>query len=157
MFVRILPSEEMYYISKWIHMPSVVVSSYAARVIMCLGLLYFFYRFIWIYFPISPTLGRLLYRIRLMVVQDFMHFLRLALLFIVSGGIAIHSVIYPDYPMSMELIRRVFHRAWFTLFFSPVNDLEGNVQRFFLKKCYDPGLQEGTCVSCHMKLFCHTS
>lgn len=105
-------------------LPQLYISPYTARVIMCLGLLYFYYRFIWIYFPISPTLGPLLYRIRLMVTNDFYHFLRLALLFIISSGIVIHSVIYPDYPITPELFRRVFHKAWFTLFLTPITDLE---------------------------------
>ncbi|GAB6022353.1 hypothetical protein CHUAL_006473 [Chamberlinius hualienensis] len=120
--VRILKRNE--YTPFDLELPPLHISPYTARVIMCLGLLYFYYRFIWIYFPISPTLGPLLYRIRLMVMEDFVHFLRLALLFIISSGIVIHSVIYPDYPISKELFRRVFHKAWFTLFLTPISDLE---------------------------------
>ncbi|GAB6027917.1 hypothetical protein CHUAL_002132 [Chamberlinius hualienensis] len=125
LFVRIFSSYEF---SETIgYLPKLILKGYGARVVMCLGLVYFFCRFIWIYFPISNTLGIFLYRLKEMVVNDFVQFLRLAILFIVSYGIAIHSVIYPDFPMSWELIRRVFHRAWFTLFLSPVDDLNGDI------------------------------
>uniref|UniRef100_T1J9X5 Uncharacterized protein n=1 Tax=Strigamia maritima TaxID=126957 RepID=T1J9X5_STRMM len=138
MTVRIIPNTNLEVL---VHIP---ISSYSARVVLCIGLLYVYYRFIWIYLPISPTLGPLLFRIKLMVTVDFVHFLRLTLLFIISGGIVIHSVIYPNYPMDNELLRRVFHRAWFTLFITPFTDeLEGHLDRcnksetVFLSSKYD--------------------
>ncbi|UYV68963.1 TRPM [Cordylochernes scorpioides] len=100
------------------------VEPYAARVILCIGLLFFYYRMITIYLPISPTLGPLLYRVKLMVLVDFANFMQMTLLVIISGGIVMHAVLYPDYPFSVELFRRVFHKAWFSLFLTPISDLE---------------------------------
>lgn len=40
---------------------------YTRKVMLCFALLYFYYRLIAIYLPISPTLGPLLYRLKLMV------------------------------------------------------------------------------------------
>ncbi|XP_035207047.1 transient receptor potential cation channel subfamily M member-like 2 isoform X2 [Stegodyphus dumicola] len=99
---------------------------YTGKVILCIGLLYFFYRLIAVYLPISPTLGPLLYRVRLMVLVDFVNFMRMTLLVIISGGIVIQAVLYPDYPLTAELFRRTFHRAWFSLFLTPISDLEGS-------------------------------
>lgn len=103
-----------------------IFTPYTGKVILCFGLLYFFYRLIAVYLPISPTLGPLLYRVRLMVLVDFVNFMRMTLLVIISGGIVIQAVLYPDYPLSAELFRRTFHRAWFSLFLTPISELEGS-------------------------------
>lgn len=105
--------------------PGQVLSPYSVKVLLCAALLCFYYRQIVIYLPISPTLGPLLYKVRLMVVEDFVNFMRMALLVIISGGIVAHALLYPDYPFSAELLRRTFHRAWFSLFLTPIADLEG--------------------------------
>nr|XP_042901467.1 transient receptor potential cation channel subfamily M member 2 [Parasteatoda tepidariorum] len=105
-------------------LPLNIMDPYTIRVILCLGLLYFYYRIISIYLPISPTLGPLLYRVKLMVLVDFINFMRMTILVIISGGIVIHAAMYPDYPFSAELFRRTFHKAWFSLFMTPVSDLD---------------------------------
>ncbi|KAH9369526.1 hypothetical protein HPB48_019683 [Haemaphysalis longicornis] len=97
---------------------------YNGRVLTCLCLLYFYYRQTLIYLPISPQLGPVLYTVKLMVFRDFANFMRMALLVILSGGIVLHAILYPDYPITVELFRRVFHKAWFSLFLTPITDLE---------------------------------
>ncbi|KAG8179377.1 hypothetical protein JTE90_012073 [Oedothorax gibbosus] len=104
---------------------SCVYISLTGKVILCIGLLYFFYRLIAVYLPISPTLGPLLYRVRLMVCVDFVNFMRMVLLVIISGGIVLQAVLYPDYPLTAELFRQTFHRAWFSMFLTPISELEG--------------------------------
>lgn len=59
------------------------------------------------------------------VFRDFANFMRMALLVILSGGIVLHAILYPDYPITVELFRRIFHKAWFSLFLTPIGDLEG--------------------------------
>ncbi|KAH8024834.1 hypothetical protein HPB51_001467 [Rhipicephalus microplus] len=105
--------------------PTPFFSPYSVKVVLCAALLGFYYRQIVIYLPISPTLGPLLYKVRLMVAEDFVNFMRMALLVIISGGIVAHALLYPDYPFNLELLRRTFHRAWFSLFLTPIADLEG--------------------------------
>ncbi|XP_022251000.1 protein ced-11-like isoform X2 [Limulus polyphemus] len=122
------------------------LDTYATKVLLCVALLYFYYRLIAIYLPISPTLGPLLYRVKLMVVVDFLNFMRMTLLVIISGGIVIHAVIYPDYPMNPELFRRTFHRAWFSLFLTPIADLEGE------ERCY-LGRYKNMSDSCHVGMY----
>ncbi|KAF8787695.1 Transient receptor potential cation channel like protein [Argiope bruennichi] len=109
-------------------LPVTLIDPYSTRVILCLGLIYFYYRIIYIYLPISPTLGPLLYRVKLMVLVDFINFMRMTILVIISGGIVIHAVMYPDYPFNKELFRRTFHKAWFSLFLTPITDLSGEVR-----------------------------
>ena len=99
------------------------LSPYSKKVVLCLGLLYFYYRLFHIYLPISPTLGPLLYRLKLMVTVDFINFMRMAMLIMIGSGVAIQSILYPDYPLSWELLRITFHRAFFSLWLTPIDEL----------------------------------
>lgn len=103
-------------------------SPYTKKIILCLGLLYFYYRLIAIYLPISPTLGPLLHRLRLMITVDFLNFMRMALLVIVSSGIVIQTVLYPDRQLDGETFRVTFHRAFFSLFLTPADELVSSKQ-----------------------------
>ncbi|XP_065285092.1 transient receptor potential cation channel subfamily M member 5-like isoform X2 [Dermacentor albipictus] len=103
---------------------------YNGKVLICVGLLYFYYRQTLIYLPISPQVGPLLYIVKLMVCRDFANFMRMALLVIICGGIVVHAVLYPDYPITVELFRRIFHKAWFSLWLTPITDLEGDSKCF---------------------------
>ncbi|XP_014670278.1 PREDICTED: transient receptor potential cation channel subfamily M member 3-like [Priapulus caudatus] len=101
---------------------------FSAKVVMCLGLMYFYMRMIVTYLPISQTLGPMLVRIRRMVYVDFLDFMRVFLIFMAGGAVVMHAVIYPDFPINEELFRSAFHRAWFSLFITPVSELEGRQQ-----------------------------
>ncbi|KAL3208298.1 hypothetical protein MRX96_052573 [Rhipicephalus microplus] len=101
---------------------------YNGKVLTCVGLLYFYYRQTLIYLPISPQLGPLLHIVKLMVCRDFANFMRMALLVIICGGIVVHVMLYPDYPITVELFRRIFHMAWFSLWLTPIDDLEGETR-----------------------------
>ncbi|XP_023240584.1 protein ced-11-like, partial [Centruroides sculpturatus] len=103
----------------------IFLKPYNGKILLCVGLLYFYYRLIAIYLPISPTLGPLLYRVKLMVLVDFVNFMRMTMLVIISGGIVIQATLYPDFPLDTELFRRAFHRAWFSLFITPIDELQG--------------------------------
>ena len=98
---------------------------YTMKVLLCLGLLYFYYRLFAIHLPISPTLGPLLYRFRLMISVDFIHFMRMALILLISGGIVIQTILYPNTELSMDLFHTAFHRSAVSLFLTPVDELTG--------------------------------
>lgn len=98
-------------------------SSFTGRVIAAFFLLYRCYSTLFTYLPMHSTLGPLLIRIRLMICRDFINFLILAVLIIASFAVVIHATIYPDYPANGELWLRAFKRAWFTLFTTPIDDL----------------------------------
>ncbi|KAL1439184.1 hypothetical protein MTO96_047400 [Rhipicephalus appendiculatus] len=102
---------------------------YAGKVLVCVALLYFYYRQTLIYLPISPQVGPLLYSIKLMVLRDFTSFMRMGLLVVICGGIVTHAILYPDYPLTIELFRRIFHKAWFAFFLTPITDLPDIEQR----------------------------
>ncbi|XP_054166897.1 transient receptor potential cation channel subfamily M member 3-like [Oppia nitens] len=102
------------------------VSTYAMKVLLSFALLYFYYRLFAVHLPISPTLGPLLFRLKLMVTVDFVNFMRMALLVICSSGVAIQAVLYPNAPIDMEMLRRAFHRAFFALFITPLDELKEN-------------------------------
>ncbi|XP_035219334.1 transient receptor potential cation channel subfamily M member 3-like isoform X2 [Stegodyphus dumicola] len=96
---------------------------YAGKILLCAGLLCFYYRMIFIYLPISSTLGPLLYRVKRMVTVDFVNFLKLVFLILIGNGIAIQAVLYPDYPLVPEMVRKSFHKAFIAFFATPVEEL----------------------------------
>ncbi|CAL1295976.1 unnamed protein product [Larinioides sclopetarius] len=98
---------------------------YGGKILMCLGLLFFYYRMIFIYLPISSTLGPLLYRVKEMVSVDFVNFMKLVVLILIANGIAMQAILYPDFPLSVELIRKSFHKAFISFFMTPVGELKG--------------------------------
>ena len=71
-------------------------------------LLYFYYRTLFIFLPISHQLGPMLLRMKLMLQKDFMTYLRLFIIFMTASGIALNSIIYPFHPINYELFKKVF-------------------------------------------------
>ena len=93
---------------------------------LCIGLLYFYYRLFAVHLPISPTLGPLLYRLKLMVTIDFVNFMRMAALVICSSGVVIQAITFPDtWPLDIRVFRHALHKAVITLFTTPVEELKG--------------------------------
>ncbi|OTF77807.1 hypothetical protein BLA29_000632 [Euroglyphus maynei] len=102
------------------------IDPYGMKVVLSAGLLYFYYRLFYIYLPISPTLGPLLYRFKLMVSVDFIHFMRMALILLISSGIIIQALLYPNTEISREMFHKAFHRTIVSLFLTPVDELTRN-------------------------------
>lgn len=101
------------------------MTPYTAKVMLCIALLYFYYRFIFIALPISSELGPMLYRVKRMTTVDFLDYMRITILVIISNGIAIHAVVFPDYPLNWELIRRAFFDAITAFFLLPIDAYVG--------------------------------
>jgi hypothetical protein len=60
-----------------------------------------------------------------MIKHDFTTYLRLFLIFMTAGAIALNAVLYPYYPFNFELMKRVIlYRGFMTLFASDKQDLE---------------------------------
>ncbi|XP_054160848.1 transient receptor potential cation channel subfamily M member-like 2 [Oppia nitens] len=114
-----------------------VITPYQQKLMLCAAVLYFYYRLIGIYLPISPTLGPLLHRLKLMITVDFVNYMRIALLIILSNMIVMQAVLYPDTELSVELFHKAFHRAFFALFLTPVTELETN------EYCEENGVYKG--------------
>ncbi|XP_060064853.1 transient receptor potential cation channel subfamily M member-like 2 [Ylistrum balloti] len=96
------------------------------KFVMSLGLLYFYYRTLQVFLPISPVLGPMLINIRRMIKKDFLTWMRMFVIIMVSGGVTIHAVLYPNYPFTMQGIKKALIRAFFAMFFTQIDDLEGN-------------------------------
>ena len=52
--------------------------------------------------------------------------MKMALVIIISGGIVMQALLYPDRPISSRVFRQAFDRAWFALFMTPINDLKSD-------------------------------
>lgn len=101
------------------------VTYMTSKFFMSLGLLFFYYRTMGTYIPISPTLGPAIVSVIAMTKKDFYNWMRLYLMVLVSGAITIHAVIYPSAPIAEESIRAALQRAIFGLFLTKIDDLDG--------------------------------
>ncbi|KAL5012942.1 hypothetical protein ScPMuIL_011493 [Solemya velum] len=116
LFLRVIPH--------WINYADVNT----AKAILSCGLIYFFYRLLGVYLPISPTLGPMLVRMTRMIKNDFVAFIRMFLIFLISGGVTIQAVLYPNYPLGVDMIKRVLTRPLFAMFLTKIDDLDGDVK-----------------------------
>ncbi|CAF1066034.1 unnamed protein product [Adineta steineri] len=100
-----------------------------AKAILGIGLIYYYYRILFIFFPISPKLGPMMIRLRCMIMDDFFTFLQLFVIFMISSGVAITAVLYPHYPLGLELFTKAFvFRGLMALFSSEMADLKNSHQ-----------------------------
>ncbi|XP_061181423.1 transient receptor potential cation channel subfamily M member 1-like [Saccostrea echinata] len=97
-----------------------------AKFVMSLGLLYFYYRLLSVFLPISPVLGPMMISFRAMMKKDFLTWLRMFLVFMIAGGITIQATLYPNYPASEEGFVMALSRAFFGMFLTKIDDLDSN-------------------------------
>lgn len=98
---------------------------FLSKALLCVFLLYFYYRTLFIFLPISHQLGPMLVRMKLMVKHDFMTYLRLFLISMTAGGIALNAILYPFHPINFELMKKVLlFRGFLQLFAADKVDLE---------------------------------
>ncbi|XP_076076624.1 transient receptor potential cation channel subfamily M member-like 2 isoform X3 [Mytilus galloprovincialis] len=114
LFLRIMP--------QWINYSDIYVS----KTVLSMGLIFFFYRLPHVYLPMSPTLGPMLVRMNRMIRVDFVSFVRMFLIFMISGGVTIQAILYPNFPLGTELIKRVVTRPLFAMFLTQIHDLDGD-------------------------------
>ncbi|CAF0774571.1 unnamed protein product [Rotaria sordida] len=96
-----------------------------AKAILGFGLIYYFYRILFIFLPISPKLGPMMIRLRCMIMDDFVTFLQLFVIFMISSGVAITAVLYPHHPLNVDLFTRAFvFRGLMALFSSEMADFK---------------------------------
>lgn len=100
-------------------------SPFTRKIALCFGLQYFFYRLVFNYFLLSPVMGPLLYRIKLMVFVDFVNFLLLAMPVMIASGVALQAVLYPDMEFSGRMLRDAFHRTFMTIFYPLMDEVDG--------------------------------
>lgn len=81
---------------------------FASKVLLCFYLLYFYYRTVFTFLPISNQLGPMLVSMKMMIKNDFMTYLRLLIIFTTACGIALNAIIYPFHPIDPEFIKKTF-------------------------------------------------
>ena len=59
------------------------------------------------------------------ITHDFLTWFRMFLIIMVSGAVTIHSVLYPNYPLIADGIKRALARAFFAMFLTKIDDLDG--------------------------------
>ena len=92
---------------------------FGQKVMLALALLYFYYRLISIYLPISPTLGPFLYRFRLMITVDFVNYMRITLVILISNSIVLYALQHPYRDLTTDSVNSILHQGVLTLFNGP--------------------------------------
>jgi len=59
---------------------------------------------------------------------DFVNFLKMALVIIISSGVVMQALNFPDLDISWSVLKQAFTRAWLALFITPTDDLVSDVQ-----------------------------
>lgn len=52
------------------------------------------------------------------------------LIFMIAGGVTIQAVLYPHWPLTTELVKRVLTRPIYAMFLTQVDDLDGENSSF---------------------------
>lgn len=81
---------------------------FSSKVLLCFYLLFFYYRTVVTFLPISHQLGPMLVMMKMMIKNDFMTYLRLLLIFVTACGIALNAILYPFHPLNAEFIKKTF-------------------------------------------------
>ncbi|CAG2167814.1 unnamed protein product, partial [Oppiella nova] len=89
---------------------------YDEKVVLSLGLLHAYYTLFSKFLPISPTLGPLIYRIKIMILLDFVNWIRLSILVMISFGVILQAILYPDLSMDHKVFLDLAYRAFFMIF-----------------------------------------
>ena len=117
------------YFVKWrLHENSSSPSdAFDVKVFMSFALIHAYYVLLTVFLPISATLGPLLYRLKIMIFVDFLNFIRLSILVMISFGIVIQALFYPDADVTLPTFRMLFHRTFFSLFLTPKDELDAHL------------------------------
>jgi hypothetical protein len=98
---------------------------FLSKSVLCVFMLYFYYRTLFQFLPISHRLGPMLVRMKLMVQNDFMTYLRLFIISMTAGSMALNAILYPYHPLNLELLKKVIlFRGFMQLFVADKLDLE---------------------------------
>ncbi|CAF0859038.1 unnamed protein product [Brachionus calyciflorus] len=121
---------------------------FMSKALLCVFLLYFYYRTLFIFLPISHQLGPMLVRMKLMVKHDFMTYLRLFLISMTAGGIALNAILYPFHPLNLELLKKVLLlRGFLQLFVADKADLERETEDCRITKLSSKIKEPYSCVN----------
>lgn len=69
--------------------------------------------------------------VSLQIKYDFVDFIRMFLVFMISGGVTIQAILYPNYPLGIDLVKRVLTRPLFAMFLTQIADLDGKSKFIF--------------------------
>ncbi|GMS89222.1 hypothetical protein PENTCL1PPCAC_11397, partial [Pristionchus entomophagus] len=103
-------------------------SAYPYRTLQAFLLLYQCYATVLFYIPLSSQFGPLMIRVKIMVLRDFTSFLLLVGLIMLSSGISLFALSYPDRLFSFDSIRSLLSWTTLSLFTNDLSTLSLNEQ-----------------------------
>ena len=70
---------------------------------------------------------KIIHNLSFQIKHDFVAFARMFLIFMIAGGVTIQAILYPNWPLTWEMIRRVITRPIYSMFLTPITDLDGKM------------------------------
>ncbi|KAF1761105.1 hypothetical protein GCK72_009359 [Caenorhabditis remanei] len=116
LMMKVLPAEQLLeYVG--------ITSTYPAKVVSAFFVLYVSYSTLFTYIPLSDIFGPMIVRVKLMLLRDFTNFLCLVALVMLSSGVAIQAVVFPDRPVTIEVLKKTMSWIWLSLFTTDLSNL----------------------------------
>ncbi|CAI2348476.1 unnamed protein product [Caenorhabditis sp. 36 PRJEB53466] len=103
--------------------PLGIESIYAAKVVSAFFVLYVSYSTLLTYIPLSDVFGPMIVRVRLMLTRDFINFLFMIALVMLSSAVAIQAVVFPDRPVTADVLKKEMSWLWLSLFTTDLSHL----------------------------------
>ena len=103
---------------------------YLIKMMMCAVLLQNWIYFVFIYLPISPTLGPLFYYLKKMSTHDTFFFILLCTPILIGSGIAIQVSLYPDKWFDRKVSKTIMYRTFLNMFLTLDDELK------YTEKCF---------------------
>ncbi|ULU02176.1 hypothetical protein L3Y34_002029 [Caenorhabditis briggsae] len=100
-----------------------ISSIYSAKVVSAFFVLYISYSTLFTYIPLSDIFGPMIVRVKLMLLRDFTNFLFMIALVMLSSAVAIQAVVFPDRPVTIEVLRKTMSWIWLSLFTTDLSNL----------------------------------
>ncbi|XP_074604012.1 transient receptor potential cation channel subfamily M member-like 2 [Brevipalpus obovatus] len=120
------------------------LSAYQMKVFLAFLVILSFYKLMIVFLKISPTLGPMIYRIQLMVVEDFIQFMKICIILILAGGMVMQALFFPDGPFESKTIRAALDRAWIGFFSTSTKELEKTITNTSCPANDDPDSCKGS-------------
>ncbi|GFS24681.1 transient receptor potential cation channel subfamily M member 2 [Elysia marginata] len=111
-----------------LHLLGEYLSFMTYKFLMALSLLVVYFSAMRGMLTASPDLGPMLVNVTELIRKDMINWLQLWLMWVISGGLAIQSVIYPAQPFSLDILGRALLRAILGIWLTEIDDLDGRAE-----------------------------
>ncbi|KAI8793689.1 protein ced-11 [Biomphalaria glabrata] len=93
------------------------------KTLLSFSLIYFCYLAMGFLFPVSPVYGPMMVNTVLMMKRDLITWLKMWMMTLISGAVAVQAALYPAFPLTMYTVLNALRRGIFAIFMTEVADI----------------------------------